>query len=178
MHGDNWWNVFLSFPLGIDDRPKKQAQWWFVNSYFVMWNYIIAGIVQGYIVDAFGAIRGAQDERNADAQTKCLVCSLDKFDLDRAGVDFEVHTEDQHNRWGYVYAASAVHGKPPDEHCTTESVVCTALDKVDTKFLPLETCVHMELATKKKKKFKLEDEVESRLARIEQQLAALVADRQ
>merc|ERR1711865_365675 len=38
LHGDDFWNVFQSFPLGIDDKSKKQAQWWFVQTYFVLWN--------------------------------------------------------------------------------------------------------------------------------------------
>lgn len=144
LHGDAWWNVFQSFPLSIDDKTKKQAQWWFVNSYFVIWNYIIAGIVQGYIVDAFGAIRGAQDSRDEDAQSKCLVCSLDKFALDDAGVPFDKHTEKQHNRWAYLYVASAVEMKPLEELGTTESLVQSCLSDLDNDFLPLQTCVRVE----------------------------------
>ena len=144
LHGDAWWNVFQSFPLSIDDKTKKQAQWWFVNSYFVIWNYIIAGIVQGYIVDAFGAIRGAQDSRDEDAQSKCLVCSLDKFALDDAGVPFHIHTEKQHNRWAYLYVASAVEMTPLDEQGTTESLVQSCLSDRRNDFLPLQTCVRVE----------------------------------
>ena len=46
----------------------------------------LQGIVQGYIVDAFSAIRGEEDARTADSEEKCYICSLSKFELQQAGI--------------------------------------------------------------------------------------------
>ena len=58
LHGDAFWNVFQSFPLDMNDKSKKQAQWWFVQTYFVIWNYIIAGESQLHLLP--GLIRLVQ----------------------------------------------------------------------------------------------------------------------
>jgi len=186
LHGSDQGDLFFAFPLDIGDMGKKQAQWWFVQTYFIMWNYIIAGIIQGYIVDAFGAIRGAQDDKDNDAKGACLVCSIEKFDLVSAGVPFDVHTEDQHNRWGYLYAAAAVQIKPPDEHGTTESVVCGALQHGTCAFLPLDTCVHMEqkqraldlLEVDKDEQETPEQQVQNRITRMEGNLHNCLSSQQ
>ena len=105
---------------------------------------------------------------DSDAQSKCLVCSIDKFDLDAAGIPFDTHTEDQHNRWAYLYVAAAVQIKPKDEHGSTESIVNGGLEAGRTKFLPLETCVHMEL----QKHFtpSVEEHMHARLQTLETQI--------
>ena len=145
LHGDPWWNIFQSFPLEISSDGAKQAQWWLVTSFFILWQFIIAGIVQGYIVDAFSMIRCESTAREDDALSKCLICSLDKFELEHAGVAFDTHVMDQHNRWGYLYLATSVQLKPLDDHGTTESIIKTCLDSGATECLPLNTCKQVEL---------------------------------
>lgn len=145
LHGDPWWNIFQSFPLEISSDGAKQAQWWLVTSFFILWQFIIAGIVQGYIVDAFSMIRCESTAREDDASSKCLICSLDKFELEHAGVAFDTHVTDQHNRWGYLYLATSVQLKPLDDHGTTESIIKTCLDSGATECLPLNTCKQVEL---------------------------------
>ena len=60
---------------------------------------MLEGIVQGYIVDAFGEIRAEENDRENDSGNNCLVCSLSKFELQRHGAEFEAHVDRHHNRW-------------------------------------------------------------------------------
>ena len=106
--------------------------------------YVLEGIVQGYIVDAFSEIRGAEAERESDSTTNCLVCSCSKFELQRVGVDFEEHVEEAHNRWSYLYLANAVRSEAAKGWLgTTAAIVKSALDQNSVDFMPLETTYEM-----------------------------------
>ena len=104
-HGDSFENIFSQYPLEISDEGKKQLQWLFTISFMLMWGFILEvctvclrthawcprfchaqGIVQGYIVDSFSAIRGEEDERSTDSKTRCYICSLEKFNLQDANI--------------------------------------------------------------------------------------------
>ena len=106
--------------------------------------YVLEGIVQGYIVDAFSEIRGAEAERESDSTTNCLVCSCSKFELQRVGVDFEEHVEEAHNRWSYLYLANSVRSEAAKGWLgTTAAIVKSALDQNSVDFMPLETTYEM-----------------------------------
>jgi hypothetical protein len=64
----------------------KQFQWLFTISFLILWGFILEGIVQGYIVDAFSAIRGEEDTRLADSRENCFICSLSRFELEEANI--------------------------------------------------------------------------------------------
>ena len=100
--------------------------------------------MQGYIVDAFSEIRGAEAERESDSTTNCLVCSCSKFELQRVGVDFEEHVEEAHNRWSYLYLANSVRSEAAKGWLgTTAAIVKSALDQNSVDFMPLETTYEM-----------------------------------
>ena len=106
---------------------------------------MLEGIVQGYIVDAFSMVRGAETERDDDSSTNCLVCSLSKFKLQQIGVDFDEHIEEHHNRWSYLYLAKSVRSDAARGWLgTTAAIVKKALDQNLVDFMPLETTHEMD----------------------------------
>lgn len=81
---------------------RFQAQWLFITLFFLIWDYILVGIVQGQIVDAFVDIRGKIEADEADLQAFCFICSLDRFNLDKVEGFFE-HVQRTHSPWSYWY---------------------------------------------------------------------------
>jgi len=102
LYGDDFGNVLNPFPIDIYDQPKKVVGWVFVTVFFLIWEYILAGIVQGYIVDAFSEIRGEQADKELDITTVCLICSLDRQTLDKYD-GFFYHIGNVHSRKDYLY---------------------------------------------------------------------------
>ena len=146
VHGNDFSDVLLAFPTEINKDIKKQFQFWFVTIFFLLWSYVLAGIVQGYIVDAFSMIRAVEIARERDSTKNCLVCSLSKFELQRVGVDFDEHIEEAHNRWSYLYLASAVRSEAPKGWLgTTGAIVKSALEQNSVEFMPLESSVELNL---------------------------------
>jgi hypothetical protein len=58
LHGTDFEDLMPAYPLRWNSNLKQHPlQWMFVTFFFLAWEYILAGIVQGQIVDAFSAIR-------------------------------------------------------------------------------------------------------------------------
>jgi len=71
LHGDDHDNVFMDdFPLKWDDQQITQIQWWVAMTFFVFWEFIFGGIIQGQIVDAFSELRDDSNQ-SADDLNKC-----------------------------------------------------------------------------------------------------------
>ena len=57
LHGDDMGNLWMNngdFPEEIT-QWRAIGQWLFVLSFFIIWHYILEGIIQGTIVDSFTA---------------------------------------------------------------------------------------------------------------------------
>ena len=72
--------------VSIQTDGMKLFQWLFTISFLIIWGFILEGIVQGYIVDAFSAIREEDVERIEDSKNNCFICSLSRFDLEEANI--------------------------------------------------------------------------------------------
>jgi len=144
-NGDDFANIMPSYPLEISQDVKKQAQWFFTISFTLMWGFILEGIVQGYIVDAFSAIRGREGDRIADSKQYCYICSLSRFDLQEANIKFDTHTNKHHDRWAYLDMVVRILMIPPKEQMTTATIVRRALELSSRHFLPHQRCADMQL---------------------------------
>merc|ERR1712224_642870 len=63
LHSDNHGNIDpdTPFPERFDDKPKLQVELLFVMIFYVAWTFVLAGIIQGQIIDAFAEIRALDD---------------------------------------------------------------------------------------------------------------------
>jgi hypothetical protein len=145
-HGDDFENIWTNYPLKISDESTKQAQWVFTITFFLTWGFILEGIVQGYIVDAFSAIRGEEDARIADSNTNCYICSLSRFELQEANIKFFTHVAEHHDRWSYLDMVGRIFLIPKSEQMTTATIVRQALDYSSRDFLPSLRCTQLQLA--------------------------------
>ena len=69
----------------------------------------------GIIIDAFGASRDTRGEVDEDQQSKCFICGIDSSLFDRHG-GFDMHIENEHNMWKYVYFMAYLSQKDPQEY--------------------------------------------------------------
>jgi len=114
----------------------------------LLWEYILAGIVQGQIVDSFAGIRAEQDMKADDLAAICLVCSIDRLTLDSHG-GFNKHVEEDHAPWAYLKFCTLVKEVPDMEvmsrvqfHKTgMMKYVHELLVKGDHTWIPKGTCL-------------------------------------
>ena len=91
--GSNFGEIFLPagkytgvFPQKVSELRKTQAVWLLALVFYVVWQFMLVGIVTGQIVDAFSVMRSEETSLRADEEQVCLVCSVDRFTLDHKAV--------------------------------------------------------------------------------------------
>lgn len=147
----------------------------------------MAGIIQGQIVDAFGELRGEQDEMRNDYDEFCLVCSLDRFTLDKVGQGFLHHREDRHSPWNYLLLLHAIRDTPECDDFGMQAYVRRQLQQNLNEFIPVGACsdyseegcassTSMEDVVGKVNA--LENKISARLSNIENTLQQLVITQQ
>jgi len=148
QHGDNFGNVLgnalTPFPLSFTDQPFREFQWVFVITFFIIWEFLLAGIIQGQIVDAFAGIRAQETARAQDLQAYCLVCSLDRFSLERQGGGFLHHRENDHSTSSYLFFLVLLDETSLGKHTGLQRYVHMCLSADDVAFLPINSCLAMQ----------------------------------
>jgi len=152
LHGDNHGNIWMlngEYPEYIE-QWYAVLQWLFVLVFFLIWNYVLAGIVQGTIVDAFSEIRSIQAARDADRAEFCLICSMSKYTVDNISGQgsFRQHVDGDHSPWSYLYFYAAIDEledhqvmKGLEFHRTGQhSYVAEILHQQSATHVPIKTC--------------------------------------
>lgn len=140
MHGDLHENLVDSFFVDLGDRPVIQFQWWFTLLFVLIWEFIISGIVQGQIVDAFAEIRQKEADLEEDTEDKCLVCSMDRFTLEQSVGTFAEHIDQRHNPWSYLFFCVYLQELPDHLEMGLQNFVTEHLDSSSAGFLPVRQC--------------------------------------
>lgn len=111
--------------------------------FLIIWDFILSGIMQGQIIDAFAEIRNAQEAAEADEKENCLMCSLSRFKLQSCGFSFIEHCADDHNPRCYLYFFQHILEKDPDDYTGLESYVREQYDQEPPgiDFVPINSCV-------------------------------------
>ena len=69
-------------------------------------------IIAGIIIDQFASLRAQQEARAGRENNFCIVCGLDRNELDRRGAGFEKHKLFEHDIWAYAYLFYHMKKKP------------------------------------------------------------------
>jgi len=142
MHGDDHGNIRGDYipPEVFTEKIDYQMQVIFILIFFMLWEFILAGIIQGQIIDAFAEIRLNDDEKGRDARENCMVCSMSRFALESTNINFYDHIKKEHNPMFYLFFFGYLIDKDQDNYTGLESYVRENLDRCSTAFVPINTC--------------------------------------
>ena len=124
---------------------------------FTFWMVVITiflNLFFGIIIDTFGELRGAEDERLADENSVCFICGIDRATFDRNGVSFSQHIKRDHNIWSYVHLLVYLRTKPITEYNGWESHIAAMLpenrsDNGDLEFFPMHRALSLRMETER-----------------------------
>uniref|UniRef100_A0A061QY68 Ryanodine receptor 3 n=1 Tax=Tetraselmis sp. GSL018 TaxID=582737 RepID=A0A061QY68_9CHLO len=189
-------DIFSLVPEGIDDKSMKQLQILFVMAFFILWGFVLSNIFTGLVVDAFAAIRAEEEEISSDNTTRCLVCSLERFEFDKnPRMSFETHIRSEHSPLSYVYYLHYLRKTPSTEYKGYDTFIHQALQqssKVDrVVWLPISRSITIDklgeshnLEEESEKQMDLLQylrvmlqQMERRIASVESQVSAAVSKR-
>lgn len=98
---------------------------------------IMMNIIQGIIIDTFAVLRERSERDNADRETKCFICGIEKEHIERCtNRPFRFHCVYEHNEWNYIYFIAYLKGKESTEHSGVESTIFDQISDKDIAWIP------------------------------------------
>lgn len=67
----------------------------------------------------------------------CFICNLEKFNFEKAGIDFEKHRNNEHNLWNYIKFIIFMEDKSKKDCNGVESELLEKIKKGDFSWIPL-----------------------------------------
>jgi hypothetical protein len=110
-----------------------------------LFNLIIAvllvEILSGIIIDKFGELREANEEKQKDAMNECFICGQEREELEKKlGYNgFRYHTLFEHNMWDYLFLIGYLRHKRNsyvNDYIELERYVLEKLDKDNNDWMP------------------------------------------
>jgi hypothetical protein len=92
-------------------------------AYVILINLVLQAIISGLIIDTFSTMRQEHEDIAQDIADKCFVCSITKDEFEQAGIDYNVHINDEHNMWKYLWFKLYLDGKDPSAYSSVENFV-------------------------------------------------------
>jgi hypothetical protein len=143
FHGDDHGNIRGGgYPpsKALWDDTKYTAQVIFVLLFSLLWNFILAGIIQGQIIVAFAEIRAEADAKEADEKENCMVCSLSRFEIESSDVEFDSHIQTDHCPHNYLYYMMLLDVSPPADDTGLMAYIRKRVEAGSHSFIPIGTC--------------------------------------
>ena len=73
-----------------------------------------------------------------DSSTFCFICNLEKFNFQKANIDFEKHRRYDHYIWDYVYFLVMMNHKTEKDCNGIEGELYDKIKKGDLSWIPLQ----------------------------------------
>ena len=79
--------------------------------------------IQGFIIDAFGALRDQMQGVEDELENNCFICGIGKDYLDKVPHGFDIHVEKEHNLANYLFFLMYLINKDETEYTGQETYV-------------------------------------------------------
>jgi ryanodine receptor 2 len=123
-----------------DGADNEFIRIFFDISFFLFIIVILLAIIQGFIIDAFGALRdqlqGVEDELGGN----CFICSIAKDYLDGIPHGFDLHVQKEHNLANYLFFLMYLINKDENDYTGQETFVWNMYQERCWDFFPAGDC--------------------------------------
>lgn len=102
----------------------------------VFWVFLLLGIMQGQIIDAFAEMRDKDKAAKDDLSSNCFISSLDRHTFSEYPGEWEKR-KDGKFAWNYLHYFCYLQQKDPEEYSGLENSVSEAYAEMSTEFLPI-----------------------------------------
>ena len=106
-----------------DGADNEYVRILFDFSFFLFITLILLAIIQGFIIDAFGALRDQLQGVEDELAGNCFICSISKDYLDQVPHGFETHVKKEHNLANYLFFLMYLINKDESDYTGQETYV-------------------------------------------------------
>merc|ERR1712113_1001287 len=109
-------------------------------SFFLFITLILLAIIQGFIIDAFGALRDQLQGVEDELAGNCFICSISKDYLDGVPHGFDTHVQKEHNLANYLFFLMYLINKDESDYTGQETYVWNMYQERCWDFFPAGDC--------------------------------------
>ena len=109
-------------------------------SFYLFITLILLAIIQGFIIDAFGALRDQMDGVQEELENNCFICGIGKDYFDKVPHGFETHVEKEHNLAHYLFFLQYLIEKDENDYTGQETLVWDMYQNRTWDFFPQGDC--------------------------------------
>ncbi len=92
-------------------------------SFFFFIIVILLAIIQGFIIDAFGALRDQMQGVEDELENNCFICGIGKDYFDKVPHGFDIHVQKEHNLANYLFFVQYLIEKDENDYTGQETLV-------------------------------------------------------
>lgn len=78
----------------------------------------------------------------------CLICNLEKYNFEKAGIDFDIHRKKEHNIWDYIYMIISMEDKTEKDCNGIESELYAKIKNGDFSWIPVKRSMSLGIFLK------------------------------
>ena len=123
-----------------DGAENEYVRILFDFSFFLFITLILLAIIQGFIIDAFGALRDQLQGVEDELAGNCFICSISKDYLDQVPHGFETHVKKEHNLANYLFFLMYLINKDESDYTGQETYVWDMYQRRCWDFFPAGDC--------------------------------------
>ena len=123
-----------------DGADNEYVRILFDFSFFLFITLILLAIIQGFIIDAFGALRDQLQGVEDELAGNCFICSISKDYLDQVPHGFETHVKKEHNLANYLFFLMYLINKDESDYTGQETYVWDMYQRRCWDFFPAGDC--------------------------------------
>lgn len=131
-----WQNIF-----GKRNLLLYFLKYWFEIFYFFLIVFLISNMINGVIITAFTSIREESYQKENDLMNKCFICSNDKFQFEKKGINFKYHIENEHNLKDYIGYIINLKSLPQNDLNSDEKYIYDMIKLKKTDVFPIEKAI-------------------------------------
>merc|ERR1712088_610157 len=133
-------NFFRKFYVFEEEGEEADQKCHDMFTFFFFIVVILLAIIQGFIIDAFGALRDQLDSVQDELENNCFICGIGKDYLDAIPHGFDIHVEKEHNLANYLFFLMYLIGKDETEYTGQETYVWDMYQQRCWDFFPAGEC--------------------------------------
>ena len=109
-------------------------------SFFFLIIIILLAIIQGFIIDAFGALRDQMQGVDDELENNCFICGIGKDYFDKDPHGFDTHVQKEHNLANYLFFLMYLINKDESDYTGQETFVWNMYQERCWDFFPAGDC--------------------------------------
>lgn len=128
----------LATMVNTNEKGPFWGRFFFDITFFIIVRLILLNVIAGIIIDTFSDMRDEMTRRNNDLRNICYICGIDRWKLEQKGIDFDEHTENDHNKWKYLFFIIKLSLSGKQTFTGIEYSVWEQYENYDTSWMPNE----------------------------------------